>query len=101
MPRKRIKGDKAVVYVCTVSPIFKPQRCWDVPDGILSAKLHAKNLKMESALDFARIFNLKQVQDLEHGRVIESWAIVVRHLKPGWHPARTLERVASQEGGDL
>jgi hypothetical protein len=97
MSRQKITGGTAV-FICTVSPVFKPQRCWDVPDEILSARLHAKNLSMPVALDFARVHNIAQVQALaQDHRPIESWAIVMRHLKPEWknHPLR----VDAQEGG--
>ncbi len=89
MSRQKIKGGTAI-FICTVPPTFKPQRCWDVPDEILTAYLHAKNLAMSVALGFARVHNIAQVRAFEHGSPIVSWAIVIRHLKPEWknHPLR-------------
>ena len=71
MSRKKIKGGTAVI-ICTVPPTFKPQRCWDVPNEILSGHLHAKNLAMPIALDFARVHNMAQVQILtqEHRSIL-------------------------------
>jgi len=84
MGRQKIKGGTAV-FICTVPPTFKPQRCWDIPDEILTAYLHAKNLAMPVALGFARVHNMTQVQALvQVQRPIETWAVVSRHLKPEW-----------------
>ena len=95
-----VKGRQAV-YVCSVPPGFKPQRLWDFPAEILSARLHAKNLPMRDALGFARAYNQGQVQALQHEhRPIESWAIVCRHLKPNWH-GHPLLKAEQQEGGVL
>jgi hypothetical protein len=91
----KIKGGTAV-YICMVPPSFRPQRPWDTPDEILSARLHSKNLKLIIALNFARAYNMPQVQSLQDDhRIIESWAIVVRHLKPEWrkHPLRAIWQI--------
>ena len=90
MSLQKINGGTAVL-ICKVPPTFKPQRCWDVPTEILSGYLHAKNLSMPTALGFARVHNIEQVDTLVRiHRPIESWAIVMRHLKPEWkkHPLR-------------
>ena len=95
----KIKGG-AAVYICMVPPSFRPQRPWDTPDEILTANLHSKNLKMKVALDFARAYNMPQVQNFQHDRrIIENWAIVVRHLKPEWrkHPLRVTRQIGGAE----
>ena len=100
MSKRHIKGGTAI-YIATVPASFRPQRLWDVTPEILSARLHSKNLAMSVALGFARAHNLAQVQALEHGRPIETWAIVMRHLKPERRHGRPRNSVpaARQEGG--
>jgi len=84
---------KQSVFLCRVPETFRPQRPWTVPEEVLSATLHAKNLTVPDANGFARAHNKRQVQAVMEGKPVESWAIVSRGLKPRRYSDITFEDV--------
>ncbi|MGO8748331.1 MAG: hypothetical protein ACLQNE_20345 [Thermoguttaceae bacterium] len=75
---------KESVFIVAVPEGFRPQRPWDVPEELRCARLFTKNVNLESAASFCRIYNKRQ---MEKGSPIRQWAIVIKHVRALWRPS--------------
>jgi hypothetical protein len=88
---------KQVVCIGTLPPDEKVRSPWDIPPRLLEVEVFARNLTMEWAQGFVRVFNKHQLENRLPDR---KWAFVVKHarsLRFGEHPIAALRR----EGGAL
>ncbi|MCX7429202.1 MAG: hypothetical protein NTW96_26695 [Planctomycetia bacterium] len=88
---------KQVVCIGTLPPDEKVRSPWDIPPRLLEVEVFDRNLTMEWAQGFVRVFNKHQ---LEHRLPDRKWAFVVKHarsLRFGEHPIAAQRR----EGGAL
>jgi len=60
---------------------FTPTRPWHLPDRVVAAELHSKNLPLRDAQTFVRLFNRNALQKGLPGRL---WAVVVRYTRFHW-----------------
>ena len=88
----RSKGRQAV-YLVQVPAEWRPDRYWSYPPVFSGGELVAKNLTPADAAGHARCHNKAKLERLQrHKQPVESWAIVVRHLKANWHGSRQVEK---------
>jgi len=64
------------VYLVHVPESFAPQRPWDWPSEILRGVLYVKNVHLEDAVAFCRVFNHRQ---MGLNLADRQWAIPVKH----------------------